>query len=418
VTTERARNVVQRLRELKVQIGDEVRGATSDEHEALQRIFARLATTTVRLEAGTDDAAVVQIEVEQARAIAMEQRDLLLRRHLNLALPAWRAPMSRDANMIFYSGPEAGRRIAAEIAKPLRAALDEPSHAADAAAARWRSLRAASAAIFDLTGGDAQVHYELGVALTLGTHTVVIAAEGTRPAFDVGQEVRTYAARDLPGVLGAAIDDALYGAAPSTDPRSSVDAAVKHAKALAAAEGTRLATTIFCDLPEREADPMQAHSLLRLLDSLVPERNVVVLRSRWAAAFPDAGKRCFVVMPFREDLAPTWAAIRRASEPSGTPVVRGDEAAGQEIIRSIWNEIGRATEVIVDLTGFNTNVCIELGIADTLGKPVLLIGMAGTETELTERFPSMAKRRCHAYFEPAELAEPLARFFSGGLSWG
>jgi hypothetical protein len=38
--------------------------------------------------------------------------------------------------------------------------------------------------------------------------------------------------------------------------------------------------------------------------------------------------------------------------------------AGQEIIASIRAEIGRTTEVVVDLTDLNSNVSVEAGIAD------------------------------------------------------
>jgi hypothetical protein len=62
-------------------------------------------------------------------------------------------------------------------------------------------------------------------------------------------------------------------------------------------------------------------------------------------------------------------------------------------------------------------VCIEPGIADTLGKPALLIGTAGTEAELANRIPSLAKRRCHPYTRSDDLAPVLARFFAGELTW-
>jgi hypothetical protein len=139
--------------------------------------------------------------------------------------------------------------------------------------------------------------------------------------------------------------------------------------------------------------------------------------SRWAASFPTAQRRCFVIMPFREALGPTWAAIQSASTGTQVRVERGDQAPGQEIIGSIWAEIGRATEVVVDLTGLNPNVCIELGIADTLGKPALLIGAGGTEAELADRIPSLAKRRCHPYTRSDDPAPVLARFFAGELAW-
>src|SRR5215211_6763099 len=254
MTTDRARHVIGRMRELKVQLGDETRGATSAEHDALQALFVRLARITARLDTALDEAAVLQIEVEQARWTAMEQRDLLQRRHLNIAGPPWRAPGSRDANLVFISGPQATRSVLADLVRPLRVALNPSSHTADAAAARWGDLRAAGSAIFDLTGHDPQAHYDLGVALTLGTHMVVLADARTHVPFDVGQDIVTYQPGSVGGVLPAVLNTALYGAATVTDPRSSVDAAVDHARMLAGKHGTRLAMSIFADLPGDHID--------------------------------------------------------------------------------------------------------------------------------------------------------------------
>ena len=60
-------------------------------------------------------------------------------------------------------------------------------------------------------------------------------------------------------------------------------------------------------------------------------------------------------------------------------------------------EICRATHVTVDLTGLNPNVCLELGIAQTLGRRTLIIGRDGTERALAGALPGAAKWRCHTY---------------------
>ena len=416
MTTDRGRHVIGHLGELKAQLGDEVHG-TRRESEALQDVFVRLGRVTTRLAAADDEAVAVQVEVEQARSVAMDQRDFLRRRYLNIAIPPWRAPKSRDANLVFYSGPESVRVALAHLVQTLRVELNPQSYTADAAASRWRDLRAAGSAIFDLTGLDPQVHYDVGVALTLGTHMIVLADEQTRVPFDFGQNVVTYPLGGMGGVLSAALDNALYGVAVATDPRSSADATVDYARVLAREYGTELAMSIFAELQDGQVDPIQAYSLLGLLDPYVPHRNVMVFRSRWPASFPTEERRCFVIMPFRHELERTWAAVQRAGVGARVRIERGDQAPGQDIIGSIWREIGRATEIVVDLTGFNPNVCLELGMADSLGKPALLIGAAGTEAELENRLPSIAKRRCHPYTATDELAPVLDRFFAGELTW-
>lgn len=93
--------------------------------------------------------------------------------------------------------------------------------------------------------------------------------------------------------------------------------------------------------------------------------------------------------------------------------MRGDVAEGQKIIGSIWEEIGRATHIIGDITDLNPNVCLELGIADTLGRRTLLIGLPGTEKSL---FSSLAKQRCHTYplgsWEDSQFGLALRKFLA------
>ena len=127
----------------------------------------------------------------------------------------------------------------------------------------------------------------------------------------------------------------------------------------------------------------------------------VLLQPRWPARYPEIGdgsaRRCFVVMPFSQALVSTQAMYREldaALEHSGAEVVRGDEALGQDIVASIWEETARASHVLVDLTGYNLNVCLELGMADAMGRDTLLFGASGTAEQ---RFAAIDKRRIHAY---------------------
>ena len=70
----------------------------------------------------------------------------------------------------------------------------------------------------------------------------------------------------------------------------------------------------------------------------------------------------------------------------------------------------------VDLTDFNLNVCLELGIADALGRNTMLIGRDGTSKQLKTKLPALAKRRCHDYpADPAskpQFVKELVRFLN------
>lgn len=86
-------------------------------------------------------------------------------------------------------------------------------------------------------------------------------------------------------------------------------------------------------------------------------------------------KLCFVLMPFTKE----WSDrvyknyIRSNIEDIGLQCLRADNLTGQIIIEDIWTKINQAAFIIADVTDKNPNVMYELGIAHTLGKPVILI---------------------------------------------
>ena len=129
--------------------------------------------------------------------------------------------------------------------------------------------------------------------------------------------------------------------------------------------------------------------------------------------YPDLQPRCFIVMPYRDHVDAGYRLVAKGCKKARVRVVRGDVTPDQQILRSIWDELGRSSYVTADLTDFNPNVCLELGIADTLGRQTILIGRIGTEKAL---FPSIAKRRVHIYTGEAAddqaIREALAEFLS------
>jgi hypothetical protein len=147
------------------------------------------------------------------------------------------------------------------------------------------------------------------------------------------------------------------------------------------------------------ASPLDFRAALEQLLAQLGNSRLVMLHPRWPAHYPsaDGTRRCFVVMPFSETLPGTQAMYREldaALSQNGVHVVRGDEALGQDIVASIWEETARASHVLVDLTGYNLNVCLELGMADAMGRDTLLIGATGTPEQ---RFAAIDKRRIHSY---------------------
>ena len=91
----------------------------------------------------------------------------------------------------------------------------------------------------------------------------------------------------------------------------------------------------------------------------------------------------FHVMPFSEP----WSnkirdAARATCTAHGYAYRRGDEADEGRIIQAIWDDICGAHVVLVDLTGLNLNVLVELGMAHALGRTVLAVRRAGLKEPL------------------------------------
>jgi hypothetical protein len=146
----------------------------------------------------------------------------------------------------------------------------------------------------------------------------------------------------------------------------------------------------------KEPDPLAiARTLSKFFDFLNDGASMLI-QPLWPPAYPHAADlRLFHVMPFR----PQWAhdvtnIVRYTCKDAGVQYIRGDEVDEPNVIRSIWDEIARSTHVLVDLTGFNANVALELGIAHTLGRKTLMVGQGNTVDHL---FPSIRKMRVYNY---------------------
>jgi hypothetical protein len=156
-------------------------------------------------------------------------------------------------------------------------------------------------------------------------------------------------------------------------------------------------------------DPLALSRTLVKLTDYLKDGQTMVIQPWWSPVYPDRNaSRLFHVMPFRPKWADQITAI--ASKACGTAhisYVRGDQVSEPNVIRSIWEEICKASHVLVDLTGFNANVALELGMAHTLGKNVLMVGQGDTVDHL---FPSVQKMRLETY-----NAEGFARLLSSAL---
>lgn len=377
-------------------------------------LYTEVAKVHAETRRTPDDDTLATFERDVARRVAFAVREHARRRHLNLVAPIWAAsPVTARTDAVFYSG---GRTQLARV----RAACEERGLVVLASAedgvepgeSRWRQLRSANIAVFDLTvppEEQATVCYELGIARTLGTDVLVLAEEGATLPFDVEVDPVT-TAEDL----GDAIDRALYEpvAVESGDSVATFVADVK--RALADAMPPPEARYVLGQLEEHAGDPSRVIMLFGQLVGLTRVHGRAMVRSAWAPKPKELAKRrCFHVMPFRPD----WSGkardlVREACGPLAT-YVRGDEAGGTRIIHSIWDELCAATHVVTDLTDLNRNVLLELGIAHALGRPTLLVSQVAKGDVAKHVIPALAKLRVVTYrIDDASLPKAVTTFLT------
>lgn len=82
----------------------------------------------------------------------------------------------------------------------------------------------------------------------------------------------------------------------------------------------------------------------------------------------------FVLMPFTEDLRLVWHDhMKPVVEAMGLTVKRADDFfTAHSVMADVWDAICGARAIIADCTSRNPNVFYEIGVAHTIGKPVIL----------------------------------------------
>lgn len=400
---------------------------TGEEGKALMALMGRLRESREALANLSNSADSVRVETEVLRPLALEIRNLSLRHHLTLAQPVWPSrAVGQHASSLFYSGGSHVGPLVAQVCATRELRCLMPQADREPASLRWDQLRESAVAVFDFTGykrgasledasATAAVAYELGIALALGRAAVVVATDGQDLPFDLDIEPVCLSNDDNDVAnLSAAFDRALYGLQRGAA-GSSVKLSVKYLRERFAGHSSRHVRISLETLDdEAMADPIKAKHLLTSTFGFLGAEALHILLPAWPGQYPDtASKRCFHVTAF----GPKWANSTRrlVGDACGSRIeyVRGDGVLAPDILRSIWDEICRATHIVVDLTGLNANVVLELGIAHTLGRNVLLISQ---DQQVERYFRAIAKHRIHPYTlrgsDAPELQATLQRFLT------
>jgi hypothetical protein len=84
-------------------------------------------------------------------------------------------------------------------------------------------------------------------------------------------------------------------------------------------------------------------------------------------------KKCFIIMPFRDELKSLFEKLKLICNDLGVECRRSDEIAVGSITKGIFEEIYFADFIIADLTFSNPNVYYELAVSHCIGRKTILI---------------------------------------------
>lgn len=420
----RADAIWQRFSRLKLYLAKEIERPHmgNDESASGMELYKRCAYADTYLhEPGRDDTAVRQYEVDVLRQLASEVRGFSLRHHLMLASPVWpSSPLPQDPNAVFFSGGDRLRQALAKVCEKQRLKLLTQSAPKDFAAMRWDHIRACHVAVFDFarhikpdyqrpidlanTGPVAAVSYELGIALTLGRAVVVVAKDGQDLPFDVDIEpVQLKGDGWDDERLAGAIDDAMYGLQRGGEESSIASTWTSLQQRFSGHKNFIVAHSLKLIDDAVARDPVKFRRFVEPCLAVVARMHREIIYPAWPGSYPQAHvRRLFHVTAF----GPRWAQesmkIAVQACDAGKPpaqYIRGDQVLEPDIIRSIWDNLCQASHVLVDLTGLNANVALELGITHTLGRMTLIVTQ---DSAVEKHFPAIGKTRMHRYLPSGE----------------
>jgi hypothetical protein len=108
---------------------------------------------------------------------------------------------------------------------------------------------------------------------------------------------------------------------------------------------------------------------------------------------------CFVLMPFTKATQKRvyLRVVRRVLAKAGLDAKREDESHGLDVMEDVWVNLNEARFVLADVTGGNPNVLYEVGIAHTLGKPLLIMS-----ADPRRKVPFDLNRFRHVFYDGSE----------------
>lgn len=367
-------------------------GKGPQESHMVTGLIARASAVDQQLyQAGSDDAMARSIELAQLRPLALEIRRYTFLRYATLARPVWQTvDASVDTNTVFYSGRTMPMQVLSRVCSQLGLSQLKAPKSSGVAQARWQLIQKAGLTVFDMgadKGADqALVAYELGIALTLGKPIVVITTGKSLP-FDI--DIEPVELPDDDGAAEQLLTSAINKVLVAVNTRGNVDplgSTLKHIlKSYPLPQ-----KNIYLDQSLKQIQPLgnkpdsvATDFVLKTLVGAVKGDSTVLIHPSWPPSYGDGSKKLLHLMPLRLDKQNAVVKIARQScDKAGIDYIRSDEVSEPYVSLSVWNEICRASCIMVDLTGFDASVALALGMSHTLGKPTLITADQSTVDNL------------------------------------
>jgi len=100
----------------------------------------------------------------------------------------------------------------------------------------------------------------------------------------------------------------------------------------------------------------------------------ILVRPRYNGRHSETGNVCYVLMPYSQEWSPnTRRAIASAVKSQNLDCRIADEEDGRQVMDDVWRGLCEARVIIADLSTSNPNVMYEIGLADVLGKEIILL---------------------------------------------
>lgn len=366
----------------------------------------------------TTDVETTAYERELLRPLAHRIEQFSRRHHITIAQPFWTSSTTaQDPSAIYACGGTDCAPLIDAIAASLRLKQVQPGKASEPGQERWNAIAQCRVLLCDLRVPHgpalAAACYEIGLAKSLGKPLVIVVAPGARLPFDIEVEpVELSGAADADKLSGA-IERAFY-VPPHSEGDTSLPRTIAELQRRYAGSGDLMVRKSLEFVGQAENDAIDVVRRMGTLQGFLGPNAARIIFPAWPGRYPQT-RRLFHVMPFGE---PWSAKVREAAAGActrrGVEYVRGDEVADPRIIRSIWDEICHASHVLVDLSGFNPNVALELGLAHGLGRNCLVVGQRDTVDQLFPAIKAVRTARYDVDRMAATLVDATDKFIAMG----